>query len=89
MKSLNTYISEGLADWSDDKLDKKMSKQTTKTAIKKEIIDWIMGNFSREFNQKQPIVKSEIKINFDSNNIIVDYMDQHMQKKLQSINAWN
>lgn len=73
MKSLNTYISEGLADWSDDKLDKKMSKQTTKTAIKKEIIDWIMDNFSREFNQRQPIVKSKIKINFDSNNIIVDY----------------
>jgi hypothetical protein len=73
MKSLNTYISEGLADWSDDKLDKKMSKQTTKTAIKKEITDWIMDNFSREVNQRPPIVKSKIKINFDSNNIIVDY----------------
>jgi hypothetical protein len=35
MKNLNEYLVEGLADWGeDDKLDKKMSKQTSKSSIK-------------------------------------------------------
>lgn len=73
MKSLNTYITEGLADWGDDTLNKRMSKQTTKTAIKNEIIEWIMENFARDFNQKQRIIKNKIKINYNPDGIVVDY----------------
>ena len=69
MKSLNTYINEGLSDWSDDKLDKKISKQTTIAAIKQEIIEWIKNNtFGRKY---------EIKFKFDFNTtpITVNYDD--------------
>ena len=68
MKSLNTYVIEGLADWSDDKLDKKISQQTTKSAIKKEIIDWLKNNVK---------LIQENKLNFDFNTtpITVDYDD--------------
>ena len=45
MVNLKEYVYEGLADWGeDDKLNKKISKQTTKAAIKKEIIDYIFSN---------------------------------------------
>ena len=70
MKNLNTYINEGLADWGEDKvLNKKMSKQTTKAAIKQEIIDWITNNtYSR-------IVKSRLKFDFNTDPITVNYDD--------------
>ena len=67
MKSLNTYVIEGLADWSDDKLNKKLSKQTTKTAVKNEIIDWIVNNTNGR------IYKNKLKFNFDTNPITIDY----------------
>ena len=68
MKSLNTYINEGLAEWGDDKaINKKLSKQTTKTAVKNEIIDWIVNNTNGR------IYKNKLKFNFDTTHITVDY----------------
>jgi hypothetical protein len=57
MKNLKEYVYEGLADWEDDKLNKKISKQTTKSVIKNEIIDWLENNCSYK------ISKSKIKLN--------------------------
>jgi hypothetical protein len=34
MRSLNDILIEGLADWSDDKLGKKMDKQTSEEGLK-------------------------------------------------------
>lgn len=68
MKSLNTYVIEGLADWGDDNtLNKKLSKQTSKLAIKKEITDWIVNNADGR------IYKNKLKFNFDTNPITIDY----------------
>ena len=68
MKSLNTYINEGLADWGDDKsINKKLSKQTSKTAVKNEIIEWIQSNTMYR------IYKNKLKFNFDTSPITVDY----------------
>jgi hypothetical protein len=79
MKNLNTYINEGLADWGEDKtLNKKMSKQTTKAAIKKEIIDWAITNsvgrifknrFTFDFNT------TPITVNYDGNYSLNPYTD--------------
>ena len=68
MKSLNTYITEGLADWGDDKsFGKKISKQTTKDAIKQEIIEWI------ESNTQDRIYKNKIKFDFSTSPITINY----------------
>ena len=68
MKSLNTYINEGLADWSDDKLGKRMDELTSKAAIKKEIIDWIKNNV-------KSIQGNKLKFDFNTTPITVDYYD--------------
>ena len=80
MKSLNTYVIEGLADWSDDKLDKKISKQTSRTVIKKEITDWIVNNtYGR-------IYKNKLKFNFDTDPITIDYEgDIELNWKVESL----
>lgn len=71
MKSLNIYVIEGLADWGDDdKLNKKMSKQTTKAAIKQEIIDWVINNTRPGVVKK---TKSKFKFDFKTDPITVDY----------------
>jgi hypothetical protein len=68
MKSLNSYINEGLADWGEDNtLNKKISKQTTKTVIKKEITDWIVNNANGR------IYKNKLKFDFDTSPITIDY----------------
>jgi hypothetical protein len=67
MVNLKEYVYEGLADWEDDKLNKKISKQTTKAAIKQEIIEWI------ESNTQDRIYKNKIKINLSTSPITVDY----------------
>jgi hypothetical protein len=67
MRSLKEYLVEGLADWSDDKLDKKISKQTTKAVIKQEIIEWIMNNtFGRRY-------KNKLKFDFNTTPVSVNY----------------
>jgi hypothetical protein len=68
MKNLNTYVIEGLADWGEDNtLNKKISKQTTKAAIKKEIIDWaITHSVGRIF-------KNRFTFDFDTTPITVNY----------------
>lgn len=46
MRSLNDILIEGLADWSDDKLGKKMDELTSEEVIKNEIINWISENYA-------------------------------------------
>lgn len=67
MRNLKEYVNEGLADWSDsDEFDKKISKQTTKAAIKKEIIDWLKDNV-------KTIKKTNLKFDFNTTPITVNY----------------
>ena len=73
MVNLKEYVYEGLADWSDNELNKKISKQTTKAAIKQEIIDWIMENYMTYIYPPKKIVKNKLKFTFDNDKIIVDY----------------
>ena len=68
MKNLNIYITEGLADWGEDNtLNKKMSKQTTKAAIKNEIKQWIINN------AKNRIYKNQFIFDLNVTPITVDY----------------
>jgi hypothetical protein len=68
MKNINVYIKEGLADWGEDKtLNKKISKQTTKTAIKQEITDWIIAN------THYSICKTKLKFDFNTSPVTVNY----------------
>jgi hypothetical protein len=70
MKPLNTYINEGLADWGDDEdFNKKISKQTTKSAVKKEITAWVKQNCKKD--------KGRIKIEFNKeyDKFIVSYKE--------------
>jgi hypothetical protein len=66
MKSLNTYIKEGLSDWSDDKLGKRMDELTSEEVIKKEIIGWII-------NSAVSINENKLKFDFSTTPITVDY----------------
>ena len=67
MKNLNTYINEGLADWGeDDKLNKKISKQTSKSAIMKEIRNWIKANYHN-------VKVNSLVFDFDTFPVTVDY----------------
>jgi hypothetical protein len=67
MKNLKEYINEGLADWGDsDEFDKKISKQTSKSAIKTEIIEWIKNN-------TKSIKKTKLKFDFNTTPITVNY----------------
>ena len=68
MKNLKEYVNEGLADWSDDKLDKKISKQTSKSAIKAEIIEWIKANV-------RSLKKNKLKFDFSTTPITINYDD--------------
>jgi transcription elongation factor Elf1 len=67
MVNLKEYLVEGLADWSDDKLDKKISKQTTKAGIQQEIFDWIKSNTLYRIN------KNKFKFDFSTLPITVNY----------------
>jgi hypothetical protein len=70
MKPLNTYIMEGLADWGDDEdFNEKISKQTTKSAVKKEITAWVKQNCKKD--------KGRIKIEFNEEygKFIVSYKE--------------
>lgn len=70
MKPLNTYIVEGLADWGDeDTFNKKISKQTSKSTIKKEITAWVKQNCKKN--------KGKIKIEFNEEygKFIVSYKE--------------
>lgn len=70
MKNLKEYLNEGLADWGDDEtINKKISKQTTKAAIKQEIMIWVAKNTT------QRIYKNKFKFNFDTTPVTVDYLD--------------
>jgi hypothetical protein len=80
MKNLNTYVIEGLADWSDDKLGKRMDELTSDEAIKQEIIDWLKNNTLSN------IVKSRLKFDFNTTPITVDYDgDIHFKKHITSL----
>ena len=68
MKSLNIYVNEGLADWGeDDTFNKKISKQTSKSAIQQEIIEWVAKN------TKERIYKNKFKFDFSTSPITVNY----------------
>jgi hypothetical protein len=73
MRSLNDIIIEGLADWGDEELNKKISKQTSEAAIKKEIIDWISENYAGDLYPTKKIIKNKLKITFNSDKFVVDY----------------
>ena len=73
MKNLKEYVYEGLADWGDDdKLDKKISKQTTKAAIKEEIIVWVAKNTTSR------MYKNHFIFNFNTTPVTVDYIGGSM-----------
>ena len=61
-----TALKEGLSDWGDDRLSKKIDKQTTKTAIKQEIIEWMNKNTNGVYRNK-------LKFDFNTSPITVDY----------------
>ena len=67
MKSLNTILNEGLADWDEGDFEKSIKKETSKTAIKKHIIDWIV---SKNINRT---IKSRIKIDTTTEPWTVNY----------------
>ena len=79
MKNLKEYINEGLADWGEDNtLNKKISKQTTKSAIKKEIIDWVITNsVGRMFKNRFTFDfdTTPITVNYDGNIALTPYVD--------------
>jgi hypothetical protein len=66
MRSLNDILIEGLADWSDDKLNKRMDELTSEEAIKNEIINWIKNNVRQ-------IQKNKLKFDYDTTPITIDY----------------
>lgn len=83
MKNLNIYISEGLADWGEDEtLNKRMSKQTTKVAIKQEIIDWIQENYKDNFVK---VKKTKLKFDFSTSPVTVDYNDVIISKNSKEL----
>jgi hypothetical protein len=75
MKNLKEYVNEGLADWGeDDKLNKKISKQTSKSAIMKEIRNWIKANYYY-------VKVNSLVFNFDTFPITVDYTREELYIK--------
>lgn len=75
----------GLADWSDDKLDKKISKQTSKHYLKKEIRQWIKEIY---FNN-HPVKLLEVKLNIDDSGYggVVSYAGNFVIKGRRCGNA--
>ena len=67
MKKLKNILIEGLADWDEGDFEKSIKKETSKTVIKKQIIDWIVSN------NLHRTYKNRITINTDSIPWIVDY----------------
>ena len=69
MKNLKDILVEGLADWDEGDFEKSIKKETSKTAIKKEIIDWI------DKNTMYKLVKSKLKFDTSTMPWVVDYPD--------------
>ena len=67
MKKLKNILIEGLADWDEGDFEKSIKKETSKTAIKKHITDWIVSN------NLHRTYKNRITINTDSIPWVVDY----------------
>ena len=63
MKSLNTYINEGLVDWSDDD---KLNKSVT-NSLKNEIFNLIKAN------THDKVYQNKLKFDFSTNPVTVNY----------------
>ena len=68
MRSLNDILIEGLSDWSDDKLGKRMDKLTSEETIKNEIIGWVINN-----TRPCMVKKTKFKFDFSTSPITVNY----------------
>ena len=73
MKNLKSILIEGLADWDEGDFEKSIKKETSKSAIKKLIIDYIFTNYSRESYIDKKIYKNKIKIDTSTTPWTVDY----------------
>ena len=69
MKNLKNVIKEGLADWDEGDFEKSIKKETSKSAIKKYIIDWLEENCSYK------IFKSKIKFDTSTTPWTLNYDD--------------
>lgn len=73
MRSLNDILIEGLADWGDEALNKKMDKQTSEEGIKNEIINWISENYASDLYPMKKIIPNKLKITFNGDKFDIDY----------------